>query len=182
MTVRADREAGFTLIEMMIALALFGFISVAGYAMIESILSAQQRTQGRLDRLGAIQRALFVVTRDFEQIVPGGIALDRGTVAIRRNAPGGQEAVRYQLADGVLYRQVGAARDDRGQRLLDRVAAVRLRYYFAGAGWRDDLPVTANPGRESWPEAAGIALALQNGPDDRLTGTVERIVRLPALP
>ncbi len=45
-------EEGFTLIELMISLALFGLLAMAGFALVDGVLGIQARTAGRLDRAG----------------------------------------------------------------------------------------------------------------------------------
>ncbi len=58
-------EQGFTLIEMLVALALLALISLAGFALIQTVLNAQQRTDGRLERLAGLERAVYLIDADF---------------------------------------------------------------------------------------------------------------------
>ena len=50
--VHRDTEAGLTLVEVLVALALFSLIGLAGFTMLDNILRVQSGTQGRLERLG----------------------------------------------------------------------------------------------------------------------------------
>ena len=59
---------GFTLIEVIIALSLFALIGVAGFSMLSGVLQTQERTDGRLQRLSDIQRAVFVISADLDQL------------------------------------------------------------------------------------------------------------------
>ncbi|MFD1950181.1 type II secretion system protein GspJ [Sphingomonas arantia] len=181
--VRAG-EQGFTLIELIVSLALFGLIAVAGLALVENVLGVQAQTDGRLERLGDLQRAMFVVTSDLEQVSEGGIAGSAGGVAFRRHAQanGGYGApVSYTLAAGALTRTlmpVVPGEAIRSQRLLDGVSAVRWRYRDGAAGWRDSWP-PAEPDRQTdWPDAIDVTLTLTPG-KGRPAGTVRRIVALP---
>ncbi|WP_226948552.1 PulJ/GspJ family protein, partial [Rhizorhabdus wittichii] len=70
------REAGFTLIELMISLALFGLIALAGLALVDSLMGIRDRTEGRLDRLAEVQRAMYVIDNDLTQISPGPLQGD----------------------------------------------------------------------------------------------------------
>ena len=65
--VHRDTEAGLTLIEVLVALALFSLIGLAGFTMLDNILRVQSGTQGRLERLGQIDRALVIFSRDLQE-------------------------------------------------------------------------------------------------------------------
>ena len=178
------REGGFTLIEMIIALALFGLIAVAGLGLVESVLGISARTDGRMDRLAEIQRAMFVIDADLGQLSAGPLAEDRGVLSFRRHAAsldGRGETVAYALAGGTLRRTLGGtAQPVRVQHLLTGVSGIHWGYYVAGEGWRDGWPPDpAKP--DVWPAAvaADITLADDAGP---LHGTLRRVVELPARP
>ena len=49
-------EAGFTLIEVMIALMIFGMIAAAGVALLAFSVRAQGASGAALDDIGAINR------------------------------------------------------------------------------------------------------------------------------
>ena len=92
--VRAAHSAGFTLIEMMVALLLFALISLAGVSLVETMARMQRATAGRADRLADIQRAMFLVDADFGQLASGP---DRaaGAVGFTRVSGNGDLAIRY---------------------------------------------------------------------------------------
>jgi len=173
--VRQMREgeagaAGFTLIELMISLLLFALIAVAGVALVDSVLGVQGRTEERLDRLTAIQRAMLVVTADLEQIAAGDMSGGGADIAFRRAAPavgGLPMGVRYVLEGGVLVRDAGGG----GQAVLRGVAGVRWRFWRAG-GWVDRWP--QDDGR-AWPGAVELEVTLAGQP----AGTLRRVVVLP---
>ena len=174
---RPPDEAGFTLIETIIALALFGLIAIAGLALVDSVLGIRARTDGRLERLGELQRAMFVVDADLDQISAGPIAEKQGTLSFRRHAAsldGRGEAVRYTLAGDTLQRVVG---DDKrpAQRLLTGVSAARWSYYVAGSGWRAGWPPDPKLA-DQWPAAVALDVSLGKA------GDLRRVVDLPARP
>jgi general secretion pathway protein J len=178
-------EQGFTLIELIVSLALFGLIAVAGLALVENVLGVQAQTDGRLERLGDLQRAIYVLTNDLEQVSEGAITGGPTQIAFRRHAraSGGYGApVAYALEGGVLVRTLlpvvpgGAAR---AQRLLDGVSSVRWRYRDGTRGWRESWPPAEVERKDDWPDAVEMLMVLTPG-RGRPAGTLRRIVALPA--
>lgn len=170
----APPDAGLSLVEVLVALALFALIGTAGFAMLDAVARVQSGTDGRLDRLVELERAMHLVCLDFEQI-EGGLTPDRGGLALRR--PGGI-AVRYDLAEGALRRRVTAPGLPRAeQRLVERVAALTWRYDDPGRGWVADWPPPQPvPGPEPLPRAVALDLTLTS---PGLAGHLTRVVRLP---
>lgn len=178
-----DGEAGFTLIELMISLALFGLIAVAGLALVEGVLGIEARTGGRLDRLAELQRALYVVTLDLEQVTDGTVEGSGDALSFNRRAPalgGIPVPVRYALAGGELDRVLGGPGSGGTQRLLTGVSKVHWRFYEPERGWVDRWP----PGpeqAEAWPAAVAAEIALEGGTPGP-NGLVRRVVALPSRP
>lgn len=172
---RPAGEAGFTLVELIVALALFGLIATAGLALVEGVLGTRARTDARIERLAEIQRAMFVIDADLEQIAAGPIVEREGVLAFRRHAPapdGRGATVRYALAGTTLQRAIAG----RTQRLLTGVNGVRWSYYIAGKGWRAGWP--ADPDKpDEWPAAVSADLTLAGN-----AGTLRRIAELPERP
>ena len=83
---------GFTLIEVIIALSLFALIGVAGFSMLSGVLQTQERTDGRLRRLSDIQRAVFVISADLDQ-VSGRIEGDGSTLTFQKTDLSGRPVV-----------------------------------------------------------------------------------------
>lgn len=180
MTRPPPREAGFTLIEMLISLALFALIAAAGMALVESILRVQARTAGRLERLGDVQRAMFVLANDLGQIAGGEVKGEGTSISFFRPLAaslGQPQPVAYTLSNGLLGRMVSGAG---AQALLGGVAGVRWRYFAKDGGWQDRWPPNeARKGER--PEAIEVQVTLAPGPN-RPAGTLRRIVALPARP
>ncbi|HEX8447178.1 MAG TPA: type II secretion system protein GspJ [Sphingomonas sp.] len=178
-------EQGFTLIELIVSLALFGLIAVAGLALVENVLGVQAQTDGRLERLGDLQRAMFVLTSDLEQVSDGAITGNAAGIAFRRHAQalGGYGApVAYAVSGGGLVRTLSPTvpgAPARVQRLLDGVSAARWRYRDGRAGWRDAWPPAAADRKDDWPDAIEVTMVLTPG-RGRPAGTLRRIVALPA--
>lgn len=67
---RGGEQAGFTLVELLVALAIFGLIAVAGGYLLGFSLKAQESTGQSLDRLSSVRRASVLLTADMAQLVP----------------------------------------------------------------------------------------------------------------
>ena len=59
---------GFTLLELMVAIVLFGMISTAAYKLLTSVTSAHEVTQSILHGLDKLQRAEIIMEQDLFQI------------------------------------------------------------------------------------------------------------------
>ncbi|MHA6720828.1 type II secretion system protein GspJ [Sphingomonas sp. RS6] len=168
-------ESGFTLIELMISLGLFALIAVAGLALVDGIINVNGRTEGRLDRLAALQRTMFVLTSDLDQIAAGPIEGGGNRLSFTRSAPGtGGVAVpvRYAVVGGTLVRAAPAP-----QLLLP--AVVRARWRFWDGGWVDRWPRdTSETEKARWPRA--VALDLETAGPGGSPVTLRRVVTLPS--
>lgn len=167
-------DAGFTLIEVIVALALFAIIALAGVALVDTVLGAQARTAGRLDRLGDLQRAMVVVARDLTGIADAPLAGSATGVGFDRHVAGGAIGISYRLAGDVFERIDGG----RTQVVLDHVAAVRWHYYALPGGWQERWPASDAQAR-GWPLAVAVEVDLA-GPG--LSGTLRRVIDLPVRP
>ena len=169
-----EGERGFTLIELMISLGLFALIAVAGLALVDGIIKVQGRTEKRLDRLADLQRALFVVSSDIDQIAFGRVSGGGEKLNFTRAAPGfGGPAVplQYSGANGNLVRGSGAM----VQTVVGGVAHVRWRFFDGGA-WADRWPLR-DEDKDKWPRA--IAIELQALGPGGAPGALRRVVTLP---
>ncbi|MCW8956588.1 MAG: type II secretion system minor pseudopilin GspJ [Gammaproteobacteria bacterium] len=59
---------GFTLIEVLIAMAIFAILSVMAYGGLEQIMENRSQTEESLQRLRQIQLTMTKMQRDFEQL------------------------------------------------------------------------------------------------------------------
>lgn len=176
-------EAGFTLIELMISLALFGLIALAGLNLVEALMRIRDRTEGRLDRLAELQRAMYVVDNDITQVTAGPIEGDGAALSFNRPlaAEGGLPVrVRYQLGAGTLLRGFrGAGLPVGEQRVLQGVGSLRWTYYSPSLGWIDRWPPSPEL-KDKWPAAIAADIAL--APGGTVGGSVRRVTLLPAQP
>lgn len=166
---------GFTLIELMIALGLFALIAIAGLALVDSVIGVQRKTEVRLDRLATLQRAMFVIASDLDQIARGRVSGGGGTIQFVRSAPGfGGPPVdmRYSIAAGTLIRSAGPL----PQVVLPGVTGAQWRFFDKGQ-WFDRWPATDDDA-DRWPQA--VEVTMQVATPGGLSGSLRRVVALPA--
>lgn len=179
----SPEEAGFTLIELVISLALFGLIAMAGLALVDALMGIQQRTEGRLDRLAELQRAMYVVENDLTQVTQGPV--EGTSTALSFNRPLAAEGglpvrIRYQLGAGTLLRGVsGRGLPGGQQRVLQGVSGLRWSYYARGMGWVGQWPPTAEFANQ-WPTAIAADIVLASG--GPIGGSLRRVTILPDQP
>jgi general secretion pathway protein J len=80
MTHRAPHpdQRGFTLLELVVAIAVFAVIAAMAYAGLRSILDSRRQVDAALDRLAELQRAVELLSDDLRQIVPRTVRDNQG--------------------------------------------------------------------------------------------------------
>jgi len=132
------RRAGFTLVEMLVALFVFGLLAAAGAAIMGSTLTSQSVVKSRVERLSEFQRLRAVLRADLAQAAarrtrdtsgqPAPIAFiggdpwggdpERLLVVVRRGWENPDQAprsslqfVEYRLSGGRVERRIRASLD-----------------------------------------------------------------------
>lgn len=163
--IRRCSEHGFTLVEMLVSLFIFGILSAAGVALLTFSVRAQDFADQRLDKIGSLRRFSAIMTSDLAQaasriardetgtgraVFEAGNGLsDRAALSLVRRGwenPDGSarpslQKVQYRLSDDRLERVAypyvdGAAAMD-AVPLLEGVNSLRLRYRHRTGEWRD---------------------------------------------
>ncbi|KAB2936544.1 MAG: type II secretion system protein GspJ [Candidatus Contendobacter sp.] len=158
---------GFTLLELLVALAVFSIMAIAAYSGLRNVLYTRAAVEEQNRRLAAVQMAVYRLEQDIEQTTPRGIRDEYGepqgallgdpladdrltlTRAGWDNPLGQQRAnlqrVTYRLRDGRLWRLYwpvldrGGPIEPRETLLLDRVREFKARFLDQD-DWRDDWP------------------------------------------
>ncbi len=160
---------GFTLLELLIALAIFGFIAAMAYGGLSTVLKAEQETERQAARLASLETALLLLGRDLAQASGRGIrdefgdpqpalrGSDEGPLELTRAGwanPAGQrrsslQRVSWALDDDTLVRAgwivLDRAQDSTAysQPLLEGVREFDVRFLAANGEWHDSWPPPA---------------------------------------
>lgn len=60
---------GFTLLEILIAMAVFTLIGIASTTMLTTVIDSNEESGGRFENLQKLQRAMLVIERDIQQAI-----------------------------------------------------------------------------------------------------------------
>jgi general secretion pathway protein J len=69
-TLQPQAQRGFTLIEVLVALAVFGVLAALSYGALNQTLQSADILNDRLDRLQALQKTMRILGQDFFQLAP----------------------------------------------------------------------------------------------------------------
>ncbi|GLP95919.1 type II secretion system minor pseudopilin GspJ [Paraferrimonas sedimenticola] len=69
MSRNSTNTRGFTLLEMLIAIAIFSLIGLASNAVLQTVLSQDEQTKQYTDHLKGLQQGMWAMERDFSQMV-----------------------------------------------------------------------------------------------------------------
>jgi general secretion pathway protein J len=143
-----NRQSGFTLLELVIAIAIFALLGLAGWRLFDGVVRTQQGVGDHEREIRALQRAVGVIERDVWQAVGGSVKLEPTRLQLQRSHwrnPLDQPRSERQW---VTYRLEGAAlwRDSFGegiatlqqQKLLDEVRSLNWRLFDPQRGWHSE--------------------------------------------
>jgi general secretion pathway protein J len=75
-SVMPKRSQGFTLLEVLIAIAIFSVISMASFSIFETVINSDTATKARTDRINELQRGFLIIERDMLQIARRSVRLN----------------------------------------------------------------------------------------------------------
>lgn len=70
-----NRQPGFTILEVLIAMAIFTLIGLATSGLLSSVIDSDSLSQRKFEKLQALQRAMLTIERDILQAVPRPVRL-----------------------------------------------------------------------------------------------------------
>ncbi|MFK3868420.1 type II secretion system minor pseudopilin GspJ [Psychrobacter faecalis] len=77
---------GFTLLELMVAMAIFAMLAVAGWQVFDSVNRARERAQFHADNLAVLQYAYLQLQQDMNQTIPYHAVDTQGANSLINNA------------------------------------------------------------------------------------------------
>lgn len=178
---RRYAEHGFTLVEMLVALAIFALVSAAGVMLLRSSVDTQIAVSARLGEGSAILRARALLSADLASAQPRAVrdasgapqtafVTDGGGITFTHAASddaGNErlERTRYALENGSFVRRSTPAVDGGGEAvaavLVREVTGARWRVRNVDGGWSDGWSAD-NPAR--LPRAVELTLDRNGAP------------------
>jgi general secretion pathway protein J len=160
---------GFTLLELLVALAIFGLLAAMSYGGLQAVLNQQWHTEQAADQLAELQKMYLLMQRDIEQVVPRLVRNEFGdaqqplvgddSLRLTRGGwrnPAGRlrstlQRVGYAYEEQQLVRYAWSVLDRAQdseplkQPLIEDVEQMQLRYLDGNDAWK-----------EQWPDTSGV--------------------------
>lgn len=196
--MRCNRHAGFTLLEILIALFIFTILSFMMTGALHTVISADSGTERSAVRLRQLQVVLVRLSRDVEQIVnrpikiangqdasafygtPQGFAFTHGGMAGGQSKQHVLQRTQYIVSQNGLWRMVWSVLDQAAnspkpnqRQVLENVTAARFEYLDEKNAFHKEWPLsgTAN---QPLPRAVRITLTIADW------GTIRQLYVIPA--
>lgn len=182
------RHAGFTLLELLVALSVFSLVSVMAYSGLRTVLQSKQQTDLHAMRIHQLQSAVLMLERDIEQYVPRKVrdeygdeqpAFSTADTGARQlafthagwsnpvaTARSNLQRVAYGIEDEQLVRSswsvLDRAQDSEPYQaiLLDKVRELKIRYMDTNRKWQTQWPPADLTPDEAIPSPLAIEVTL----------------------
>ncbi|MBF0340576.1 MAG: type II secretion system minor pseudopilin GspJ [Magnetococcales bacterium] len=166
-------QRGFTLLELLAAMAVFAVMTAMAYGGLNALLQVRQEGMKRMESLAGLQTFFMHFSRDVEQVVPRSMTDGKGGVHGAFEGADGTEhflemtrggrpnprgvarsalqRVAYLFEDGKILRRAWSTLDrvgeelPKGETLLEDLTEVEIRFLGSDNKWHG-----------VWPEASGI--------------------------
>lgn len=161
---------GFTLLELLVAMAVFGIIGAMALGGLNAVISQTTQAHAQMERLTALQRTLRLMTNDLASLQPRWVrdelgtqwepplVTDRAGTFLLRVSRGGWsnpaglphrgtlQRVQYRIDDGTLIREYWPVMDHvlgqepRREELLNEVSSLKFLYLDDQGEWQAEWP------------------------------------------
>lgn len=194
-------QKGFTLLELLISMAIFSVLSAMAYFGLANVLNAKDHTEQQADRLIALQRAFTFIGRDIEQVsartvrdsfgepLPALRGSGFGLVLLELTREGVRNPMRlprsslqrvaYRLEEENLIRMVYPALDQGNtgvpieRILLKNVNELEVRYLTNTLEWQNSWPASQGAATlNALPKALEVTIDVQG------FGEIKRLFRV----
>lgn len=200
------RSAGFTLLELLVSLAIFALLATMAYMALNTVLNARKEVEKRAARLTELQTAFMVMERDIEEAVGRPVrdelgdaqpALKGGGVGITvltltrtgwRNPLGlarsDLQRVAYGFDNQRLLRESwstldrGPANEPYSEVLINGVSAVDVRFLGQDRQWLGYWPPESGNDTQN-PGVVTMPRAIEISVDVDGWGRIVRLFRVP---
>jgi len=186
--IKIAKQTGFTLFELLVAMAVFGVVSFMSYTGLAQILETRQQLSISQDRLADIQLTFLNLERDIQHIVKRPVrnsfgdyvgevvgdeladyrlAITRGGRRVPKDFPVSTlMRIGYVLEDEILYRiswpvlDLAQDTEPRRKKILTDVENVEVRFLSAKGEWETSWDSADTPLTSGTPVAIGTPRAI----------------------
>ncbi len=188
---RVRTNSGFTLLELVVAIAIFGLMAAMAYGGLGSVLNTRDHADRQADRLAEVQKAWTIIGRDITQVIdrpvrdsygsdmPPLLGSSYGSTVLELSRSGRRnpmaqprsslQRIAYLFEDEALQRQswrvLDRSSDSEAQsaQLLAGIKAVELRFMDKNREWQPQWPgAAALPTDPPLPLAIELTLELKD--------------------
>lgn len=200
--MKRRRQNGFTLVEVFVALVVFGVLAILSYMSLGQTLSNADMLTVRMERLQAVQRTISYLSTELMQTTPRSIRADLGDIAMPALQSSFDQDFALQLTHGGWPNSAGVARStlqrtayriEDGELLryhwnvldrtvnntpvvtamLEEVESLTFRFMLSAEDWSDQWPPLAQQGAVTANLPRAIEIVLSLEDEGEITRIVE---------
>lgn len=135
-----SKQKGFTLIEMLIAVAIFAFISVIVYSFLNASLKTTSVVNAHSERLSQLQKTLHFLQRDASQLNQQGLSIGPQLFSLRTLQNEQLLNITYKINNNQLIRvDFSDLNSPVSLGLLKDVSSFKVQALTNDGGWKEQF-------------------------------------------